>query len=151
MSATAWGRPVPPHSLTQASHREADALRRENGELRRHLREAEVSPTWRSSRSSTPRPIGITSPATTVTPQPRRQLSGQVVSRLASLELPSASSTPTWLAPSPGSTPSLAHRATLLASHTPLWGPFTTPPLPVTILPGEPQHFLSAGLQPPRG
>lgn len=102
-------------------------------------------------RSSTPRPIGITSPATTVTPQPRRQLSGQVVSRLASLELPSASSTPTWLAPSPGSTPSLAHRATLLASHTPLWGPFTTPPLPVTILPGEPQHFLSAGLQPPRG
>uniref|UniRef100_A0A8V0XNL9 RING-type domain-containing protein n=1 Tax=Gallus gallus TaxID=9031 RepID=A0A8V0XNL9_CHICK len=134
-----------------SKQREADALRRENGELRRHLREAEVSPTWRSSRSSTPRPIGITSPATTVTPQPRRQLSGQVVSRLASLELPSASSTPTWLAPSPGSTPSLAHRATLLASHTPLWGPFTTPPLPVTILPGEPQHFLSAGLQPPRG
>lgn len=34
---------MPPHSLTQASHREADALRRENGELRRHLREAEVT------------------------------------------------------------------------------------------------------------
>ncbi|XP_031459035.1 RING finger protein 212B isoform X3 [Phasianus colchicus] len=82
-----------------SKQREAEALRRENGELRRHLREAEVSPTWRSSRSSTPRPIGITSPATTVTPQPRQQLSGQVVSRLASLEFPSASSTPTWLAP----------------------------------------------------
>ncbi|XP_031459033.1 RING finger protein 212B isoform X1 [Phasianus colchicus] len=92
-----------------SKQREAEALRRENGELRRHLREAEVSPTWRSSRSSTPRPIGITSPATTVTPQPRQQLSGQVVSRLASLEFPSASSTPTWLAPSPGFTPSLAH------------------------------------------
>uniref|UniRef100_A0A803XRS9 Uncharacterized protein n=1 Tax=Meleagris gallopavo TaxID=9103 RepID=A0A803XRS9_MELGA len=62
-----------------SKQREAETLRRENGELRRHLREAEVSPTWRSSRSSTPRPIGITSPATTVTPQPRRQLSGQVV------------------------------------------------------------------------
>ncbi|XP_032301869.1 RING finger protein 212B isoform X2 [Coturnix japonica] len=102
-------------------------------------------------RGSTPRPIGITSPATTVTPQPRRQLSGQVVSRLASLEHRSASSTPTWLAPSPGSTPGLAHRATLLASHTPLWAPFTTPPLPVTVLPAERQHFFSAGLQPPRG
>lgn len=33
-----------------SKQREADALRRENGELRRHLREAEVSPTWRSSR-----------------------------------------------------------------------------------------------------
>ncbi|XP_021238970.1 RING finger protein 212B isoform X13 [Numida meleagris] len=101
-------------------------------------------------RSSTPRPIGITSPATTVTPQPRRQLSGQVVSRLATLEYPSANSTPTWLAPSPGSTRGLPHRAALLASHTPLWGPFTTPPLPVAVLPGEPQRFLSAGLQPPR-
>ncbi|XP_054043767.1 RING finger protein 212B isoform X2 [Rissa tridactyla] len=30
-------------------------------------------------RSSTPRPVGVTSPAQTVTPQPRRQLSGQVV------------------------------------------------------------------------
>ncbi|XP_032301986.1 RING finger protein 212B isoform X7 [Coturnix japonica] len=54
-------------------------------------------------------------------------------------------------APSPGSTPGLAHRATLLASHTPLWAPFTTPPLPVTVLPAERQHFFSAGLQPPRG
>lgn len=34
---------MPKPSLTQASHREAEALRRENGELRRHLREAEVT------------------------------------------------------------------------------------------------------------
>ncbi|XP_021238976.1 RING finger protein 212B isoform X19 [Numida meleagris] len=73
-----------------SKQREAEALRRENGELRRHLREAEVSPTWRSSRSSTPRPIGITSPATTVTPQPRRQLSGQVVSPISRLHPRSA-------------------------------------------------------------
>ncbi|XP_032301961.1 RING finger protein 212B isoform X6 [Coturnix japonica] len=32
-----------------SKQREAEELRRENGELRRHLREAEVSPTWRSS------------------------------------------------------------------------------------------------------
>ncbi|KAM4645288.1 uncharacterized protein AAGF69_013927 isoform 4-T6 [Amazona ochrocephala] len=57
--------------------RELESLRRENTELRR----AHFSPGWRGgSRSSTPRPIGVTSPAHTVTPQPRRQLSSQVVS-----------------------------------------------------------------------
>ncbi|KAM4645286.1 uncharacterized protein AAGF69_013927 isoform 2-T3 [Amazona ochrocephala] len=64
--------------------RELESLRRENTELRR----AHFSPGWRGgSRSSTPRPIGVTSPAHTVTPQPRRQLSSQVVS-LAPLSAP---------------------------------------------------------------
>ncbi|XP_031408365.1 RING finger protein 212B isoform X1 [Meleagris gallopavo] len=114
-----------------SKQREAETLRRENGELRRHLREAEVSPTWRSSRSSTPRPIGITSPATTVTPQPRRQLSGQVVSRLASLEFPSASSTPTWL----GEPPNLLH---------------VPPPLPAAPTARLPNHIpFGCTLHPP--
>ncbi|XP_069630504.1 E3 ubiquitin-protein ligase RNF212B [Haliaeetus albicilla] len=74
-------------------NRELEALRRENGELRR----AQLSPGWRGgSRSSTPRPVGITSPAQTVTPQPRRQLSGQVVSRSTPLEPPLSRGTPVW-------------------------------------------------------
>ncbi|XP_074991374.1 E3 ubiquitin-protein ligase RNF212B [Calonectris borealis] len=59
------------------------------GLRRRHPR---VSP----RRSSTPRPVGITSPAQTVTPQPRRQLSGQVVSRSSPLEPPPSRRTPVW-------------------------------------------------------
>ncbi|XP_064331551.1 RING finger protein 212B [Phalacrocorax carbo] len=79
--------------LLQARERELEALRRENRELRR----AQISPGWRgSSRSSTPRPVGITSPAQTVTPQPRRQLSGQVVSRSTPLEPSPAHGTPVW-------------------------------------------------------
>ncbi|XP_015471408.1 RING finger protein 212B isoform X2 [Parus major] len=55
----------------------------------------QLSPGWRwSSRSSTPRP----SPTQSVTPQPRRQLSSQVVSRLAPLEPPRSHSTPGWQA-----------------------------------------------------
>ncbi|GAB0202267.1 RING finger protein 212B [Grus japonensis] len=62
--------------VLDSRNRELEALRRENGELRR----AQLSPGWRGgSRSSTPRPVGVTSPAQTVTPQPRRQLSSQVV------------------------------------------------------------------------
>ncbi|XP_027562723.1 vegetative cell wall protein gp1-like, partial [Neopelma chrysocephalum] len=38
----------------------------------------------------------ITSPSQSVTPQPRRQLSGQVVSRSAPLEPPQSRSTPIW-------------------------------------------------------
>ncbi|XP_027488258.1 RING finger protein 212B [Corapipo altera] len=73
--------------------RQVESLRRENAELRR----AQLSPGWlRGSRSSTPRPIGITSPSQSVTPQPRRQLSGQVVSRSAPLEPPQSRSTPIW-------------------------------------------------------
>ncbi|KAM8989000.1 E3 ubiquitin-protein ligase RNF212B-like isoform 3-T3 [Guaruba guarouba] len=73
--------------------RELESLRRENTELRR----AQLSPGWRGgSRSSTPRPVGVTSPAHTVTPQPRRQLSSQVVSRSAPLEPPPTRSTPLW-------------------------------------------------------
>ncbi|XP_041259854.1 uncharacterized protein LOC121335604 isoform X2 [Onychostruthus taczanowskii] len=69
--------------------RELESLRRENEELRR----MQLSPGWRwSSRSSTPR----LSPTHSVTPQPRRQLSSQVVSRLAPLEPPQSRSTPGW-------------------------------------------------------
>ncbi|XP_041259853.1 uncharacterized protein LOC121335604 isoform X1 [Onychostruthus taczanowskii] len=71
--------------------RELESLRRENEELRR----MQLSPGWRwSSRSSTPR----LSPTHSVTPQPRRQLSSQVVSRLAPLEPPQSRSTPGWQA-----------------------------------------------------
>ncbi|XP_033926076.1 E3 ubiquitin-protein ligase RNF212B [Melopsittacus undulatus] len=86
--------------------RELESLRRENTELRR----AQLSPAWRGgSRSSTPRPIGVTSPAHTVTPQPRRQLSSQVVSRSAPQEPPPLRNTPLWHLGSTyrvGSTPS---------------------------------------------
>ncbi|XP_031363099.1 E3 ubiquitin-protein ligase RNF212B [Lonchura striata] len=69
--------------------RELESLRRENEELRR----MQLSPAWLwSSRSSTPRP----SPTQSVTPQPRRQLSSQVVSRLAPLEPPQSRSTLGW-------------------------------------------------------
>ncbi|XP_071275256.1 E3 ubiquitin-protein ligase RNF212B [Agelaius tricolor] len=71
--------------------RELESLRRENEELRR----MQLSPGWRwSSRSSTPHP----SPTHSVTPQPRRQLSSQVVSRFAPLEPPQSHSTPGWQA-----------------------------------------------------
>ncbi|XP_015471411.1 RING finger protein 212B isoform X6 [Parus major] len=73
------------------TRRELESLRQENAELRR----IQLSPGWRwSSRSSTPRP----SPTQSVTPQPRRQLSSQVVSRLAPLEPPRSHSTPGWQA-----------------------------------------------------
>ncbi|XP_032939225.1 pectinesterase inhibitor 10-like isoform X3 [Catharus ustulatus] len=53
----------------------------------------QLSPGWRwSSHSSTPHP----SPTQSVTAQPRRQLSSQVVSRLSSLEPPWSRSTPGW-------------------------------------------------------
>ncbi|KAL9822817.1 E3 ubiquitin-protein ligase RNF212B isoform 2-T2 [Geothlypis trichas] len=71
--------------------REAESLRRENEELRR----MQLSPGWRwSSCSSTPHP----SPTHSVTPQPRRQLSSQVVSRMAPLEPPQSHSTSGWQA-----------------------------------------------------
>ncbi|XP_065509107.1 RING finger protein 212B [Caloenas nicobarica] len=58
------------------------SLQRENAELRR----ARLSPAW-PSRSSAPRPVGVTSPAQPVPPRPRR-LSGHVVSRSASATPP---------------------------------------------------------------
>ncbi|XP_062367113.1 RING finger protein 212B [Cinclus cinclus] len=69
--------------------REAESFRQENAELRR----IQLSLGWHwSSRSSTPGP----SPTQSVTAQPRRQLSSQVVSRLSSLEPPQSRSTPGW-------------------------------------------------------
>ncbi|XP_071657507.1 E3 ubiquitin-protein ligase RNF212B isoform X8 [Patagioenas fasciata] len=47
---------------------------------------AELSPVW-PSRGSAPRPVGVTSPASTA-PAQRRQLSGQTVSRSASATPP---------------------------------------------------------------
>ncbi|XP_074874762.1 E3 ubiquitin-protein ligase RNF212B-like [Buteo buteo] len=109
-------------------NRELEALRRENGELRR----AQLSPGWRGgSRSSTPRPVGITSPAQTVTPQPRRQLSGQVVSRSTPLEPPLSRGTPVWQVGS-------AYRG----SVTPLASSVGPPP--------PPRRPLCGSLGPPR-
>ncbi|XP_068777924.1 RING finger protein 212B isoform X6 [Struthio camelus] len=83
-----------------ARHRELEALRRENGELRQHLRALQVSPGWRpGSRTATPRPVGVTSPAQTVTPQPRRQLSGQVVRLASPAGGPAPPCSPALLAP----------------------------------------------------
>ncbi|XP_039235592.1 RING finger protein 212B-like [Pipra filicauda] len=129
--------------------RQVESLRRENAELRR----AQLSPGWlRGSRSSTPRPIGITSPSQSVTPQPRRQLSGQVVSRSAPLEPPQSRSTPLWqpqvggayresgtpvvssVAPSPVSAHGQGRRATPGPS---LWVPWATPALSGAASPGE--------------
>ncbi|XP_071657506.1 E3 ubiquitin-protein ligase RNF212B isoform X7 [Patagioenas fasciata] len=66
----------------QEAQRELQTLRRENAELRR----AQLSPVW-PSRGSAPRPVGVTSPASTA-PAQRRQLSGQTVSRSASATPP---------------------------------------------------------------
>ncbi|XP_074386993.1 E3 ubiquitin-protein ligase RNF212B isoform X3 [Zonotrichia albicollis] len=87
-SRTQW---PSPSSTLPTSRRELESLRRENEELRR----MQLSPGWHwRSHSSTPRP----SPTHSVTPQPRRQLSSQVVSRLAPLEPPQSHSTPGWQA-----------------------------------------------------
>ncbi|XP_064900426.1 RING finger protein 212B [Columba livia] len=66
----------------QEAQRELQTLRRENAELRR----AQLSPVW-PSRGSAPRPVGVTSPASTV-PAQRRQLSSQTISRSASATPP---------------------------------------------------------------
>ncbi|XP_072705317.1 LOW QUALITY PROTEIN: E3 ubiquitin-protein ligase RNF212B [Ciconia boyciana] len=117
--------------VLDARNKELEALRRENADLRR----AQLSPGWRGgSRSSTPRPVGVTSPAQTVTPQPRRQLSGQVPLHPAGAPCPAA--------PGPAGPPP--------APRTPLWVPWATPLLPAAIFPGEtPPSYPAAGLRPP--
>ncbi|XP_068777923.1 RING finger protein 212B isoform X5 [Struthio camelus] len=107
-------------------------------------RTASCASTSARCRTATPRPVGVTSPAQTVTPQPRRQLSGQVVSRSSSLDsLPPpwqagiarwGSGTPllSSAAPSPASAHSLTH-----SSHPP--GPRRSP-APAAAL----RHWLSA-------
>ncbi|XP_054667476.1 RING finger protein 212B isoform X2 [Grus americana] len=150
--------------VLESRNRELEALRRENGELRR----AQLSPGWRGgSRSSTPRPVGVTSPAQTVTPQPRRQLSSQVVSRSAPLEPPLSHGTPVWqvgsarrgwvtpqpssVAPSPASAHGLTHRAAPPAPRSPLWVPWASPPLPAAIFPAETPSPYPSLRPPPRG
>uniref|UniRef100_A0A8C2SLI0 RING-type domain-containing protein n=1 Tax=Coturnix japonica TaxID=93934 RepID=A0A8C2SLI0_COTJA len=108
-------------ALTQASHREAEELRRENGELRRHL--THISP----RRGSTPRHPTASAAAQwaggEVSRAPQvallqkleehpqicvfspQMFSPPSCSRLASLEHRSASSTPTWLGEPPNLLP----------------------------------------------
>ncbi|XP_012393343.1 RING finger protein 212B [Orcinus orca] len=67
--------------------KELSVLRKENGELKKLLAILKESPSWyQGSRSTTPRPVGITSPSQSVTPRPSSQHSSQVVSRSSSVE-----------------------------------------------------------------
>ncbi|XP_071068344.1 E3 ubiquitin-protein ligase RNF212B [Dasypus novemcinctus] len=67
--------------------KELSVLRKENGELKKFLSILKESPSrYQGSRSTTPRPVGITSPSQSVTPRPISQHSGQVVSRSSSVE-----------------------------------------------------------------
>ncbi|XP_032121341.1 RING finger protein 212B isoform X1 [Sapajus apella] len=67
--------------------KELSVLRKENGELKKLLAILKESPSWyQGSRSTTPRPVGITSPSQSVTPRPSSQHSSQVVSRSSSAE-----------------------------------------------------------------
>ncbi|XP_007449612.1 PREDICTED: RING finger protein C14orf164 homolog [Lipotes vexillifer] len=67
--------------------KELSVLRKENRELKKLLAILKESPSWyQGSRSTTPRPVGITSPSQSVTPRPSSQHSSQVVSRSSSVE-----------------------------------------------------------------
>ncbi|XP_024411798.1 E3 ubiquitin-protein ligase RNF212B [Desmodus rotundus] len=68
-------------------NKELSVLRKENEELKKFLAILKDSPSWyQGSRSTTPRPVGITSPSQSVTPRPSSQHSSQVVSRSSSVE-----------------------------------------------------------------
>ncbi|XP_054433803.1 RING finger protein 212B [Pteronotus mesoamericanus] len=68
-------------------NKELSVLRKENEELKKFLAILKESPSWyQGSRSTTPRPVGITSPSQSVTPRPSSQHSSQVVSRSSSVE-----------------------------------------------------------------
>uniref|UniRef100_A0A671DVZ3 Ring finger protein 212B n=1 Tax=Rhinolophus ferrumequinum TaxID=59479 RepID=A0A671DVZ3_RHIFE len=70
-----------------SQEKELSVLRKENGELKKFLAILKESPSWyQGSRSTTPRPVGITSPSQLVTPRPSSQHSSQVVSRSSSVE-----------------------------------------------------------------
>nr|XP_023395845.1 RING finger protein 212B [Loxodonta africana] len=67
--------------------KELSVLRKENRELKKFLAILKESPSrYQGSRSTTPRPVGITSPSQSVTPRPSSQHSSQVVSRSSSVE-----------------------------------------------------------------
>ncbi|KAM9202054.1 E3 ubiquitin-protein ligase RNF212B [Dugong dugon] len=67
--------------------KELSVLRKENEELKKFLAILKESPSrYQGSRSTTPRPVGITSPSQSVTPRPSSQHSSQVVSRSSSVE-----------------------------------------------------------------
>ncbi|CAM5154048.1 unnamed protein product, partial [Eretmochelys imbricata] len=126
--------------------RELEALRQENGELKKYLSILKASPSrCQGSRGSTPRPVGITSPSQSGAPRPRTQLCSQVVSRSSSLEsIPyRLSSTPSWpqaagaaqtptgssiATPSPASTQSLSYWASSSSNQTPGLGTFPLRP-----------------------
>ncbi|XP_074838860.1 E3 ubiquitin-protein ligase RNF212B isoform X2 [Carettochelys insculpta] len=79
--------------------RELEVLRRENDELKKYLSVLKASPSrCQGSRSSTPRPVGITPPSQSGASRPRSQLCSQVVSRSSSLEsIPQRlSGAPSW-------------------------------------------------------
>ncbi|XP_036985189.2 RING finger protein 212B isoform X2 [Artibeus jamaicensis] len=70
-----------------SQNKELSVLRKENEELKKFLAILKESPSWyQGSRSTTPRPVGITSPSQSVAPRPSSQHSSQVVSRSSSVE-----------------------------------------------------------------
>ncbi|XP_048218718.1 RING finger protein 212B [Perognathus longimembris pacificus] len=68
-------------------NKELSILKKENAELKKCLAILKESPSrYQGSRLTTPRPVGITSPAQSVTPRPSSLRSSQVVSRPSSTE-----------------------------------------------------------------
>ncbi|XP_073183084.1 E3 ubiquitin-protein ligase RNF212B isoform X3 [Lepidochelys kempii] len=149
--------------------RELEALRQENGELKKYLSILKASPSrCQGSRGSTPRPVGITSPSQSGAPRPRTQLCSQVVSRSSSLEsIPyRLSSTPSWpqaagAAQTPtGSSIDLRERGTPRGSQSaerprPIQAPQCQPGPPAVAcgaqkLPRLPSTQRTLLLQPPR-
>ncbi|XP_007949380.2 RING finger protein 212B [Orycteropus afer afer] len=67
--------------------KELSILKKENGELKKCLAFLKESPSrYQGSRSTTPRPVGITSPSQSVTPRLSSQHSSKVVSQSSSVE-----------------------------------------------------------------
>ncbi|XP_019518570.1 PREDICTED: RING finger protein 212B [Hipposideros armiger] len=70
-----------------SQEKELSVLRKENEELKKFLAILkESTSSYQGSRSTTPRPVCITSPSQLVTPRPSSQHSSQVVSRSSSVE-----------------------------------------------------------------
>ncbi|XP_060540783.1 RING finger protein 212B isoform X2 [Pantherophis guttatus] len=131
------------HKLT-IQEKELEAVQKENRELKKKYFNLKAFPRQhQGSRNSTPRPIAITPPSQTVTPQPIFQRSSEVVSRSSSMDSISSrvSRPPSWqhttrttrttpavsanATPSSASMQSLFYRASPSTSHTPSFNVFS--------------------------
>ncbi|XP_039201482.1 RING finger protein 212B isoform X1 [Crotalus tigris] len=128
------------HKLT-IQEKELEAVQKENRELKKKYFNLKAFPRHHQS-SSTPKPVAVTPPSQTVTPQPIFQRSSEVVSRSSSMDSISSrvSHQPSWqhatrvprmtpavsanATPSSASTQSLFYRASPSVSHTPSFNVF---------------------------